>query len=407
MTSPPGRLLVLLLLVVAVLMRSPLLLLLDVLLLLVAGASALWGRYCLAAVSYSRQFQMQRLFCGEQLELWVEIVNAKPLPLAWLKAEDEFPEDFAIERAELSAASKPHRRTLTNLLSLRWYERVRRRYHLTAQHRGAYEFGPVLLSSGDIFGFRTRHLEVPTQQTVLVYPRLVPLNRLPLRVARPSGELLGERRIVEDPLRLAGVRDYRAGDPVRHIHWKSSARAGQLQTKVFEPAASQHLVIFLNGQTLERAFEGVLGDYFETAVMVAASLANAGLESRHPVGLFTNNSALDTSRRVRLPASRHDTQLVRILETLAQLTHFSLMPLDQLLRLEAPNLPFGASVVVVSAIANEALLTTLIDLRAAGHPLALIVVAEPGRAPAVNLPEDIPVYIVTDNWTDLEALELD
>ena len=407
MTSPAGRLLVLLLLVVAILLRSPLLLLLDVLLLLVAGASAVWGRYCLAAVSYTRQFQTQRLFCGEQMELWVEIVNAKPLPLAWLKAEDEFPEDFAIERVALGSASTPHRRTLTNLLSLRWYERVRRRYHLTALHRGAYEFGPVRLASGDIFGFRNRHLEVATRQTVLVYPRLVPLNRIPLRVARPGGELLGERRIVEDPLRLAGVRDYHAGDPVRHIHWKSSARAGQLQTKVFEPAASQHLVVFLNGQTLERAYQGVLGDYFETAVMVAAALANAGLEARHPVGLFTNNSVLDTSQRVRLPASRHGSQLVRILETMAQLTHFSLMPLDQLLRLEAPNLPFGASVVVVSAIANDALLTTLIDLRSAGHPVALIVVAEPGREPAVALPEDIPVYFVTDNWTELEALELD
>ena len=57
MTSRAGRLLILLLLLVALLLKSPLLLLLDVLLLLVAGASALWGRYCLAAVSYARQFQ--------------------------------------------------------------------------------------------------------------------------------------------------------------------------------------------------------------------------------------------------------------------------------------------------------------------------------------------------------------
>ena len=407
MTSRAGRLLILLLLVVAVLIKSPLLLLLDVLLMLVAGASALWGRYCLAAVTYGRQFQTQRLFCGEHLELWIEIVNAKPLPLAWLKAEDEFPEDFAVLRVELGSASKPHRRTLTNLLSMRWYERVRRRYHLTAERRGAYDFGPVLLASGDIFGFRTRLLEVPTQETVLVYPRLVPLNRIPLRVARPGGELLGERRIVEDPLRLASVRDYRPGDPVRHIHWKSSARTGQLQTKVFEPAASQHLVIFLNGQTLEHAYEGVLGDYFETAIMVAAALANAGLEARHPVGLFTNNNVRDASRRVRLPASRHGSQMVRILETLAQMTHFTLLPLDQLMRLEAPNLPFGASLVAVSAVANDAILTTLIDLRAAGHPVALVVVAEPGRAPKVSLPTNIPVYFVTENWTELEAIELD
>src|SRR5260221_5947129 len=225
MTSRAGRLLIPQLLVVAVLIKSPLLLLLDVVLMLVAGASALGGRYCLAAVTYGRQFQTQRLFCGEQLELWIEIVNAKPLPLAWLKAEDEFPEDFGVERVELGSASKPHRRLLTNLLSMRWYERVRRRYHLTAERRGAFDFGPVLLASGDIFGFRTRLLEVPTQQTVLVYPRLVPLNRIPLRVARPGGQLLRERRIVADPLRLARGRAYRPGGPARHSPLKSPARA--------------------------------------------------------------------------------------------------------------------------------------------------------------------------------------
>ncbi len=407
MTSRAGRLLILVLLLLAVILKSPLILLLDLLLALVAGASAVWGRYCLAGVTYGRQFQTQRLFCGEQLELWIEIINAKPLPLAWLKADDEFPEDFRVERVELGSASKPHRRTLTNLLSLRWYERVRRRYHLTAERRGAYDFGPVVLSSGDIFGFRTRLLELPVQQTVLVYPRLVPLNRIPLKVARPGGELLGERRIVEDPLRLAGAREYRAGDPVRHIHWKSSARVGQLQTKVFDPAASQHLVIFLNGQTLEHAYEGVLGDYFETAIMVAAAVANAALEARHPVGLFTNNSVREASRRVRLPASRHSAQLVRILETLAQMTHFTLMPLDQLMRLEAPALPFGASLIAVSAVANDAMLTTLLDLHAAGHPVALIVIAEASRVPAIALPNDVPVFFVTQNWTELEALDLD
>src|SRR5690349_2604954 len=110
MTGRVGRLLIFLLFIVAVLLKSPLLLLLDILLLLVAGASAVWGRYCLAGVTYDRQFQTQRLFCGEPLELWIEIVNAKPLPLAWLKAEDEFPEDFHVERVDLGSSSKPHRR---------------------------------------------------------------------------------------------------------------------------------------------------------------------------------------------------------------------------------------------------------------------------------------------------------
>ncbi len=407
MTSRLGRLAIVGLLILSLALRSPLLLLLTVLLALVAAASALWGRYCLAGVTYQRQFEAERLFCGEQVQLWVEIVNAKPLPLAWLKLEDEFPEDFQVERTELTSGSKSHRRTLTNLLSLRWYERVRRRYRLTAERRGAYEFGPVRLSSGDIFGFQTRVREQADQQTLLVYPRLVPVEQLRIRVARPSGEMLSNRRIVEDPMRLAGVREYRPGDSVRHIHWKSTARQGQLQTKVFEPGASQHLVLCLNGQTLEQAYAGIVSGYFETVITVAAALANEALEQRQPVGLFTNNSARDASHRVRLPATRHATQLTRILETMAQLTHFTLMPFEQLLRVEAPTLPFGASIVAISAIANEPIQAALLALHDAGHPTALVLVADPGRVPVTRLPASLPVYVVTQNWTELDALELD
>jgi uncharacterized protein (DUF58 family) len=406
MTGRAGRFFILALLVISLLLRSPLLLLLVVLLALVAGASALWGRYCLAGVTYARRFEAERLFCGEQTEVWIEIVNAKPLPLAWLKAEDEFPEDFTVERTELTNSSRPHRKTLTNLLSLRWYERVRRRYRVTAGRRGAFEFGPVLLSSGDIFGFQLKLAEVPARQLVLVYPRLVPLAELHIRAARPGGELRTERRVIEDPLALAGIRDYRPGDSVRQIHWKSTARRGQLQTKIFEPAASQQLVLFLNGQTLPHAYEGVIGDYMETVLVVGASIAQAALEARYPVGMYTNNSARDEARRVRLPASRHAAQLTRILETMAQLTPFTSLPFDQLLRLEAPQLPFGATVIAVSAIVSEPILSALLALHDAGHPVSLILAND---QPPADLPasDELPVYYVRQNWDELETLQLD
>lgn len=408
MTGRAGRFLILALLIISLVLRSPLLLLLVVLLALVAGASALWGRYCLAGVSYARRFEAERLFCGEQTEMWIEIVNAKPLPLAWLKAEDEFPEDFHVERTELTSSSKPRRRTLTNLLTLRWYERVRRRYRITAEHRGAFEFGPVVLSSGDIFGFQLRVNEVPTRQTVLVYPRLVPLADLQLRAARPGGELRAERRIMEDPLALAGIRDYRPGDSVRHIHWKSTARRGQLQTKVFEPGASQQLVLFLNGQTLAHAYEGVIADYMETVLVVGASLAKAALDARYPVGLFTNNSAREEARRVRLPTSRHGAQLTRILETMAQLTPFTNLPFDQLLRVEAAQLPYGATVIAVSAIVTEPILSALLALHDAGHPVSLIITSEQEQ-PLADLPspDELPIYYVRQNWDEIETLQLD
>src|ERR1700752_4154770 len=99
-------------------LRSPLLFLLASLLALVAGASALWERYCLSGVSYTRRLAARRLFCGEATDLWIEIVNAKPLPLAWIKAQDEFPEAVSVDRARLTPAGEPHRLLLTSLLNL-------------------------------------------------------------------------------------------------------------------------------------------------------------------------------------------------------------------------------------------------------------------------------------------------
>ena len=402
-TGRIGRLLLLMLLVLSVAIHNPMLFLLDVLMLIVVGASWLWGRYCLAGVSYARHFGTQRLFFGEETDLWIEIVNAKPLPLTWLKAEDEFPKDLIVQRVAWGYSSRSQRQLLVNLYNLRWYERVRRRYRLVGNRRGAYDVGPVIISSGDIFGFRLRRLEMNYRHTLLVYPKIVALEQLGLRSARPMGDDGAERRVIEDPLRLAGVRDYQAGDGVRYIHWKATARRAALQTKVFDPSASQYLVICLNSQTLERAYEGVVSDYFETAIVVAASVAHAGLDARRAVGLSVNSAVRNSDRWVHLRASRHATQQTLILEALAQLTYPPVLPFDRLLRIEAPRLPYGATILAVSAIVTGPILSALLDLRLAGHPIALVTV---GRRPDRPVPPDLPVYCVTENWTELKTLDL-
>jgi uncharacterized protein (DUF58 family) len=389
----------------SLLLRSPLLFLLTSLLALMAGASVVWERYCLTGVSYARQIGARRLFCGESTDLWVEIVNAKPLPLAWLKAQDELPDAMTVAKTKLTPAGEPHRRLLTNLFNLRWYERVRRRYTLAATRRGVFDFGPAAVSSGDIFGFRTRRMEVDHRHTLLVYPKIVPLEKLDLRPAHPLGDYGAQRRLIADPLRLAGARDYRPGEGVRHIHWKATARRGALLTKQFDPSASHQLILCLNCQTLERHYGGILVDELETAIVAAASLAHAALELRHPVGLVSNGSLREAEGLARLPASRHADHELRLLEMLAQLTYFTVTQFDQLLRAEAARLPFGATLVVITALVTDSILAELFSLRRAGYPVALIVVGTP--PPSAETDSLIPTHYLASNWTELETLTLD
>jgi uncharacterized protein (DUF58 family) len=415
-----AALLVALLLLVTLAVRVPALYLLDALVLLMMGASALWGRYCLSAVTYARQFGATRLFCGEETDLWIELVNAKPLPLPWLNITDEVAREAAIHGPasglELQPSSDPQRRLLVNTLSVRWYERVRRHYRVRFNQRGLFDFGPVVLSSGDLFGFRTRYLDLALRERLIVYPKIVPLTHLPLPAARPLGDYALRRRVTADPLRLAGTRDYQPGDNPRHLHWKATARRGILQTKLFDPSAAHQVLIFLNTHTLDYAFAGVVADYLETGIVVAASLANAALDARYPVGLFTNGASRESQRRVRLPASRHTAQLIHILEVLAQLSPLAFQSFEDVVRLESASLPYGATLLIITAVVTAGLLSALLDARAQGHPVVLIFIQpllagdtleRPSASQRLLRDTDLTVHTVTQNWTDLETLTLD
>src|SRR5512141_2497157 len=156
MTGKFTRFLLLIILVLSVVVRNPMLFLFDVIVVIIVGTSWLWGRYCLSGVSYARRFTSDRLFFDEETDLWIEVTNAKPLPLTWLKTEDTLPLELKLQRADWGYSPEPQHRTLLNLYSLRWYEKVRRRYRLKSDRRGVFDLGPVLVSSGDLFGFRTR-----------------------------------------------------------------------------------------------------------------------------------------------------------------------------------------------------------------------------------------------------------
>jgi uncharacterized protein (DUF58 family) len=376
-----GGLIVLLLL--SVLLRSAPLFLLTLLLGLMAGAALLWLRVCLLGVSYRRQFERVRLFHGDEIALDIEIVNAKPLPLAWLRAEDELPKALNIEPARLSHSHRPGRQRLINLISLRWYERVTRHYRVRGVQRGAWAFGPARLLSGDMFGFDVREETLEQVDTLLVYPRIVPLTALGLPSDRPFGEFRAMRQLAEDPLRLNGARDYVSGDSMRYVHWKATARRSSLQTKTFDASANRPLALFLNINTHEHAWEGYDPDLQEYAITATASLARWAWDQGQAVGLFANAVMQPGARIVRIRPAGHRDQLTLIFEALARVIPFGRWPLEDSLRYEGLHLPYGTTIVVVTALLTEPLRRTLLYLHDRGFAIALVTLGEAGKAPPI------------------------
>ena len=157
--------------------------------------------------------------------------------------------------------------------TLRPKEKVRLTYDLIGQQRGYYELGPGMLSTGDLFGFAESTGSFEEPRHLIVYPRVIPIVHASPQSRSPYGTIKSRQQIFADPTRIAGVRPYQAGDPLRNMDWKSSARTAALQVKKYDPAVSLTTVIFLdlNGGLYTPPVRGMASEW---AIVVAASLAN-------------------------------------------------------------------------------------------------------------------------------------
>jgi uncharacterized protein (DUF58 family) len=403
MVSESWWLLVIVLLVGSLIVHSDVLAFLSLLLLLGSIVAAVSYHYSLHGVTYRRRLGDERIFSGEETELAIEVRNAKPMPLAWLLVRDALPEGLSLVSEDRSEGTEIETSpaVLRDVLVLRWYESVERAYRVRGHRRGIYTFNRAELAAGSLFGLEQRQMRVDRVDRLIVYPKVVPVDELLIPFERPAGPAAAQRRIVEDPLRMSSVREYVPGDSVRHIHWKVSAHRDQLQTKVFDPQASEALVLFADVQTDHDPYV-IVSEYLELVVSATASLAVHALDERRSVGLLANGGAPESQGWTYVPPSRHPRQGPQILEALAVLGSFRTLALSQLLVRARHSLPYGCTVAAVTARTTEPVLLALLTLQDAGHPVLLLTVGD--RKPTV--PEQFPTYHLggRDAWHQLETL---
>ena len=394
------------LLVAGLLMRQGPLVLVASLLILVEALARVWERYGLERVTYKRRLSARRVFLGDELDLEVEIANNKPLPLPWIEIDDEIPQQITMLTGKPSPSPNPGRMEINHLFPIMWYEKVTRRYRVSCPHRGFHTFGPTRISTGDLMGMVSTDTTLHDEDTLIVYPKIVPLDRLGIPSAHLFGEVRAKRRIYEDPVLTLGVRDYQSGDSLKRIHWKSTARTGQLQTRIFEPSTTLDMGVFLDVRTTVPPYYGTMPHLTELAIMTAASMCYYAMLEGYRVGLYVNEWRYQAKEAVRIPPSQHSEQLPHILENLAGIDAApgECMPMPTLVLMEGAGLPWGSAVVVISAAPTEGLLSSLEKIKRAGRVVALIIIG--GQAPLAN--EGLSIYHVSDDvpWQNLKGLSL-
>ncbi len=416
--------------IVSLLLRQPLLLVVGLLGALVLLATDTWAKYCLQDLRYQRQFSEQRVLFGEEITLSLSVENAKLLPLPWLEIEDSVPRTLTFTGRQLRVSTTSNMVVLESLFSLRWYERVTRPYTVLCNARGVHTFGPTVVRSGDVFGFLNRQESLSNRQYLLVYPLVVPITRFGLPSRHPFGDNRAPRRLLEDPSRVIGVRDYMYGDDLRRVHWKATARMMQLQSKVYQPTTTYTLVLFLNVVSQLDAWYGVRPELQELAICATASVADWALNEGFAVGLYANTmmympemgmlppihqegeekeQALEAvvadqlkRRRIHLPPASNEEQRKRIMEVLARIQSYFGSSIEDLIQVERVRLPAGATVVVVTSTVSDPLLDSLARVKQSGHAVTILYI---GDAPLAARLAGVTVHHMggEETWKELHA----
>ncbi len=433
----PWYFLSLFLLVVGVLTRQPLVFVTAIFAVLIAVVPELWYRYALRRLVVRQEVDQQHLFFGEEVTLSISIENQKLLPLSWLNVEDAVtPALTVLKKQDLRL-----QRVSQDMIATTWLlwplQRVTRRYHIRCLSRGLHTFGPIRLRSSDPFGWLESDVTLPIAERLLIYPLVAPLETLGLTSLHPFGDYASQHRLLEDPLRIAGARDYQLGDEPRRIHWKATAHAGTLQSKVYEPSSLRRLLVLLDAWNYSHIWKGADPDIQELSITVAASLAVWGLDEGYSVGLLTNsavtlppeeqkktlslfNSVLDTPEiqldvmlppevsapGISIPYSRDYGQYEQILSTLAQLAPRYTMVIERLVATEEVMFPLGTTVVLVSATTSltDDTIEQLEELRRRGVSVYLALIGHKAEKTSLET-YNLPVHYLggSEKWHELVA----
>jgi len=365
-----------------------------------------------------------RRFCdGEVLEIGASVEckvaaqNTGRLSIPWLILEDSLPRDAL---AQMPARIKAEGGRLA-LARLAAGETKVLSYRVKFLMRGYYQIGPLLAETGDVFGLHRRFRILTEPHYALVLPKVLPLKGYSLASRRPIGEIRLTHRLFEDPTRMSSIRPYQQGDPLNRIHWRATARTGQLQTRTYESSCVSGATFLLDFHADSFPGAAAVGSA-ELAVVTVASLANAVFLTGQQTGFISNGRDAadrireegwradfltrdDARRRVsQTPANtrlrpvmvetgKGEDRFMRILAALGRLEHTDGLDFSAMVTEAVSKISRDATVVAVLGIVTPGIAAALGDLVRRGLLVTAVVVS-------FNM-EPVPDWAKPPAWAEM------
>jgi uncharacterized protein (DUF58 family) len=227
---------------------------------------------------------------------------------AQIRLRDHYPLQFDVSTPTLSAKLEPnHTQDFT--------------YTVHPKSRGEYQWGDIQVRQRGHWGLAWLDWTIPASQTVAVYPDLLGLRELSIRLTLENTGTMRQARRLGAGTEFAELREYGVGDDTRLIDWKATARRSRPLIRVLEPEREQTLIILLDrGRLMTAQVQGL--KRFDWGLNATLSLALAGLNRGDRVGI----GVFDREVTSWIPPERGQHQLSKLIERLTPIQPVLLEP---------------------------------------------------------------------------------
>jgi uncharacterized protein (DUF58 family) len=309
----------------------------------------------LVPIKVARQMKPTRSIAGEDVNVILTVTNSSSHLIHSFQIEDTVPEGLKLSGG-----------TNRLILSLRGGEAARFEYQISKLKRGSYWIGPTLVRFSDSLGIRTLDLQLSNADELIVIPQVEKLGVVDLRGRRfgPWPGLVPSKRIGIGT-EFFEIAPYVAGDDLRRVNWKASARAGMLVTNAFEGEQVIDVLILLDCSDDVRS---ALFDYdaLEFQVSFAASLCSQLIMQGNRVGLSVYGAV-----RTWVSPSFGKRHLLRLLDSLAFVRPGpATLPIKYVTEsVVSAILPSRSLVVLISPMISEDVVDMLEGVAARGYAI--------------------------------------
>jgi uncharacterized protein (DUF58 family) len=231
-------------------------------------ASIFGGRAMLHRLSVHRRLPAY-VFSGEPLIVDYTVENGR----RWFASLAVFLEDcfLPVDRLITGATSLTPRVFFARIAGR---DRLHLRWHMKSPVRGKYRLRDLDLGTRAPFGLVEHRVTIAIEDQILIYPRIGHMTRRWFQIQRKATEnRQGQRHDSSaQQVEYHGLRDYRSGDSPRWIHWRTSARRGELMVKEFEHQNEQDLAILIDPWLPRAKASAEQRETIEQAISFAATL---------------------------------------------------------------------------------------------------------------------------------------